>query len=456
MPTARRFHLAPRLRELLVWVSLGAAVVLLGGLSARYRIQLDWTAQSRNTLSEASQALLERVEGPVTVTAYVSRDGALRQRVTRLVERYQRHKPDISLRLVDPDAVPEEARRLGVATEGELRIEFSGRAESVREPSEQALSNALNRVARAGQRWIAFITGHAERNLSGKANHDLGDWGRHLTERGFRLQPLTLTDVEEVPENTAALILADPQVSLLPREIAQIESFLDAGGNLLWLTEPDSEHAPASIASHLGLAFVPGTIVDPTSPLLGVNHPTVTVVSRYGPHPATAGFELVTLYPGAGAIDSRSPPGWESQSLLTTSERTWAETEPLAGEVTFNPRADRPGPLVVGVSLTRPLAQRAADTDREGGQQRIVVIGDGDFLSNAYLGNGGNLDLGLNLINWLSRDDSFIAIPTRTGPDRSLNLSRRAAIAIAFGSLFAMPLLLFGIGMTIWWRRRRL
>ena len=84
----------------------------------------------------------------------------------------------------------------------------------------------------------------------------------------------------------------------------------------------------------------------------------------------------------------------------------------------------------------------------------MVVIGDADFISNTYLGNGGNIDLGLNLFNWLNHDDAFITITARTAGDVNLELGKVAQIVIGFGFLFGMPLLLLGSGLAIWWRRR--
>ena len=103
--------------------------------------------------------------------------------------------------------------------------------------------------------------------------------------------------------------------------------------------------------------------------------------------------------------------------------------------------------------------ERSPAVDAEGsstspGEQRIVVIGDGDFLSNAYLGNGGNLNLGMNLIDWLGRDDALIAISPTTAPDLSLTLSKFASAVIGLTVLLGLPLLLLACGITIWLRRR--
>ena len=87
-------------------------------------------------------------------------------------------------------------------------------------------------------------------------------------------------------------------------------------------------------------------------------------------------------------------------------------------------------------------------------EQRIVVIGDGDFLANAYLGNGGNLNLGLNIINWLSGNDQLINIPAKTATDTTLALSNIAMVLIFIGFLLLLPFSLFTIGAIIWYKRR--
>ena len=65
------------------------------------------------------------------------------------------------------------------------------------------------------------------------------------------------------------------------------------------------------------------------------------------------------------------------------------------------------------------------------------------------------VDLGVNLVNWLASDDSFINIPSRTAPDQGLDLSPPAQIAIFALFLLALPAGLLATGLTVWWRRRK-
>jgi len=84
-----------------------------------------------------------------------------------------------------------------------------------------------------------------------------------------------------------------------------------------------------------------------------------------------------------------------------------------------------------------------------------MVIGDGDFLSNSYLGNGGNRALGERMFDWLLGDDELVDMPVRGAPDRVLRLSQGELNLLSFVFLLALPALLLLAGGLIAWRRRR-
>jgi ABC-type uncharacterized transport system involved in gliding motility auxiliary subunit len=458
MRVTRKSRLRVRLENLAFVALFLGVVALLAFLSTRYHLQLDWTAGGRNTLSEASQALLGRLEGPITVTAYATGDPILRDRIQDLVDRYRRQKADIALGFVDPATAPDRVRELAITVDGELLIEYRGRREHVESHTEQAFTNALQRVARGGERRLVFLTGHGERDPRGRANHDLGDWGQQLERRGLQVESLNLAETREVPAATTVLVIAGPRVGLLPGETELVRGYLARGGSLLWLADPGGLQGLDALAEDLGVEFRPGTIVDPTTQHFAIDNPAMALVTRYPPHESTEGFDMITVFPLAAPVAARDGAAWEARPLLTTSPNAWAETGELRGEVAFDPGNDLQGPLEIGVALSRPRpGEGAASTppDAAGPAQRVVVIGDGDFLSNAYLGNGGNLDLGMSLASWLASDDVLIAVPTKTAPDLSLALSETAILVIGFGFLLVLPLGLAAAGVAIWYRRRK-
>ncbi|MEO5573474.1 MAG: GldG family protein, partial [Gammaproteobacteria bacterium] len=327
-PQSRRFI---RLQNLLFLFLFLIFIGMLAWLSTHYVFQSDWTASGRNTLSPASQALLKKLDGPISITAFSREARPLRKGISEMIKRYQRYKPDIRLSFVDPAKEPQRVRELGISVDGELVIAYSGRSEKVQDINEQNLTNALQRVARNDKRWLVFLAGHGERNPLGVANHDLGDWGRQLEGKGFNVQTVNLVTTPQIPANTNVLVIAAPQVDLLPGEIKLIQDYISKGGNLLWLSDPGPLHGLAPIAEQLGIEFQPGVIVDPNAQLFGVVNPDFAVVSEYSAHPITLNFTNVTLFPQASGIDLKIPDGWQGEAFLTTQPRSWSETGALQG-----------------------------------------------------------------------------------------------------------------------------
>ncbi len=456
MQVTRHSRRQLQLQNLVFVIGLLVMVGLLAWLSTRYSLEADWTRGGRNTLSLDSRQLLDEMPDAIHVTAFATDNDVIRGHIRDLMARYQRHKPDVDLQFVNPDAEPERTRDLGITMDGELLIAYQGRSEKVQSLSEQSITNALLRIARQKKRKVAFLGGHGERDPNGQANHDFGQFGKLLEQKGIELTRLNLAETPEIPADISLLVIADPRVSLLTGEVHLLNQYVDQGGNLLWLAEPGASVGLDPLAEALGIEFLPGVVVDATTQLFGIDNPAFAIIPSYPMHAITREMTSLTLFPQAVALEVDSPESWQAEPLLTTLDRSWTEIGPISGTIKFDQDSDeRMGPLDIAYVFTRSRSSgKAAHPDDGDGEQRVVVIGDSDFLSNAYLGNAGNVDLGLNLFNWLNHDDEFVAITARTAGDVNLELSRLAQTVIAFGFLFGLPLLLLGTGVTIWWRRR--
>lgn len=428
---------------------------LLAWLSTRYSFDADWTSSGRNTLSIDSRQLLDEMPGPIHVTAFATENALVREHIRDLIGRYQRYKPSVKLNFVNPDAAPDRVRELGITLDGELLLAYQGRSEKVQSLSEQTLTNSLLRIARQKQRKVSFLSGHGERDPLGQANHDLGKFGQSLEQKGIELDILKLAETPAVPADTNLLVIADPRIVLLPGEIQLVHRYLQDGGNLLWMVEPGGIAGLDPVAEALSIEFLPGTIVDATTQLFGIDNPAFALITAYPMHPVTREMNSLTLFPQASALDVSAPQEWQAEPLLTTLDRAWTEIGPISGTIRFDEDSDeRMGPLDIGFVFSRVKNKKDAGDEESGAEQRVIVIGDSDFLSNAYLGNGGNVELGLNLFNWLNHDDQFITVTARTASDVNLELGKTAQIIIGFGFLFGIPLVLLGAGAAIWWRRR--
>jgi len=445
-----------RFAHLLFLALLLLAATLVAFLSTRFSFETDVSYAKRSSLSEASIQLLKTMEAPVEVISYAQRDGEVRAVIADFIQRYRRVKPDLTLRFIDPDADPGAMRAQGVQVNGELEIHYGDRNERLKVLSEAEFSNALLRLTRIEERMVAFLEGEGERQAQGKANADLGQFMALLGEQGVRSVPLPLANMGKVPENTALLVIANPQVKLSPANVAVLVDYVERGGNLLWLTEPNEQAGLEPLADALSIRVLAGTVVDGGGQAFGISDPSFVALSHYPEHAITHDFALSALFPQPAALAQLANPRWRLQSLLQSSDKSWNETGhiPKAGEPEGAVRFDASegeisGPLDLGFALSR-LSPRP---DRQ--EQRVVVIGDGDFLSNSFLGNGGNRELGQRVFNWLLNDDALITIPERTAPDRELKISQNILSVMSLVFLLGIPLLLVTIAGFIRWQRRK-
>jgi hypothetical protein len=424
-------------------------VILLGWLSLRFAWQWDWTRNGGNSLSETSIRVLERTEGPLEITAYAPELPALRDKIRRFIALYQYQKPDLKLRFVDPFEHPDETRRQGISLSGELQLRYRGREERLQSLDEQGLTSAIQRLLQTDTRWVAGLRGHGERSLLGQANHDLGRFGELLGGAGYQVVELDLATTPVPPDNTALLVIASPLKALLEAELGLLGDYLETGKNLMLLIDPEYQDIQQPLLDLLGIVQLPGTIVDANVRELGLDNPAVALVANYPEHPSAMGFTLLTLYPRAAALQlaTEADAGWQITPLLQTLARSWNETGPLTGEIQRDPAAnEQPGPLTIGYVLKRQRGER---------EQRVLVIGDGDFLSNSYLDNAGNQDLGLSLIRWLVADERMLGIPPREILDQELRLSPLAQGMLGLSSLVLLPLLFLLSAGLLAWRRNR-
>jgi ABC-type uncharacterized transport system involved in gliding motility auxiliary subunit len=447
MKINRKLRLQLLIQNGLFVVLLFAIAAALLYLTRDIKAQWDLTQGKRNTLTEASAEVLKELQGPVAITAFATKqdtEGDLRKTIQDFVAPYQRAKGDISLEFVDPREEPRRAQEAGVRLNGELVVEYGGRRENLTNLSEQDLTNLLVRLMRSSERLVMSLDGHGERKLDGRGNHDLGEFGTQLAAKGLKTGTLNLAVAQDVPQNASLLVVASPRTNLLPGEVNRLKRYLEGGGNLLWLIESDSLRGMDAIAEYLGLELLDGVVVDPQAGSMGMPA-AFALATPADDHPITERSAMITLFPYTRQIAGRRDSEFRFTPLVQAAQGGWLETSGL-NNARFDLNRDVRGPIVVAAALEREVGDK---------KQRIVVAGSGHFLANQYLGNGGNLDLGVNMVNWLAGDERLITIQPRARSDLQLQLPWIAMVFVTYGFLILLPLGFLLAGGAIWWRRRK-
>jgi len=434
-----------------IFILLLAVTALgIGYFATRFHAQQDITHNANNSLDPASVTVIEQMNEPINITVYATEHdaklGDIRKIIGDFISLYQRYKSDLELTFVDPTKEEEKTRAAGIQLNGEMVIEYAGRNEHLTQINEQTVTSTLLRLAHARDQKVMYLDGHGERKLDGAANHDLGKpFGAKLIQNGFRIGNLNLALAQEIPDNISVLVVTQPRIDLMPGEIDSLLQYIDRGGNLLWLIDAEPLHGLEHLADKLDLLLPPGIVIDPAAS--NVNAPAHwSLGATYPPHDITRNFNLITVFPSARPLIAEKNSDWQHRVLVEVAPRGWVSSKANKNEPRFDKKHDTPGPVIIAMALQRQI------NDRE---QRVVVVGNGAFVANNYAGNGGNVDLGINMVNWLTGEEHLITLQPRSAKDSNLTLSSLHLNIVGIGFLIVIPLLLVGAGGFIWWRRRR-
>ena len=467
MKLSRKSRLQLSMQKIIFLVLFISCIGMLAWLSNHYTYQFDLTANKRHSLSSDSIDLLKLLDKEVIVHAYTT-DEVTQKAIAEIISRYQHVKADFKLKLLNPDIDIEQAQRDGIVMDKPFAfvIYYDERMEHIASLSEQAISNALLRLNRRQNQQVIFLSGHGERDINGSDTRAYSTLRQKLQDTGFNLQVINLLQ-KTLPDNSKLMVIAAPVHEYLAGEIEQIMRFIEQGGNLLWLVDPDELQGLNVLATSLSLSLHEGLIIDNNPELrqtLNIQHPAIIPVTEYHPHLITNTIRYNTLFPLARGIspldddmsddaDNNASGDWQAEALFSSPGKSWSEVGGLAEEMSFDSAAgDIAGPVTMAVALHRQL--KSPQTTATQGSQRIVIIGDSDFLSDTYIGAGANLSLGLNIFNWLLGDDDFVSVEVKSSPDTKLELSDTQLMVIAFGFFFIIPLLLLVIGFRIWFVRK--
>ena len=129
-------------------------------------------------------------------------------------------------------------------------------------------------------------------------------------------------------------------------------------------------------------------------------------------------------------------------------------------DLSYTEGEDTPPPVSLAVAIQHAGSESIVGDDpsadiSESGGTRIVVVGDSDFATNLFFDGTGGGDLFLNAVNWLTLEEDLIAIRPVDPSERSLRLMTPGEVAfVQMTTIFLIPLIIFLIGVGVWWRRR--
>lgn len=498
------------------YVGLVACVALFGYISTIPQLKCfyDATANKDRTITPNSQEILKQVDGGLTITSYVNlldKFGYLGMpsnwfNTRNIFETFTRFKPETKLKsyyyydnaaganasreemdkAIERLVLTSDINSKSILTPEQMREKIDLSAEEYRYvfllerengqkaflrmyddqgkyPSEAEISAVLKTMISKSPR-IAFLGGHGERSIHDRSGVNYTSFTTVLDSRGALINQgytpctLTLSTGGDIPADIDVLVIADLRKALTDDELIQVKRYIERGGNLVVLGEPRRPEYIAPVLEQLGLAFVPGVLVQPHEGY-AADYLWVTFTPE--------GAELEPIFarmvelnnvltmPSATAIYETENVGFEAIPVFTTGTmKCWNELETKnfsLEDPTLNEAiGEKENAYVTGYALRR---------DVKGKEQRVFVLGDADCISNAELGvdrefRRSNYALIDGMFRWLVYDEYPIDISRPAAKDNDVYLTPAGYAWVKIFLRWVCPAILVLLGCLIWFSRR--
>ena len=262
----------------------------------------------------------------------------------------------------------------------------------------------------------------------------------------------TLTE-ESVPEDCSFLLINAPQSDYSENEIAMMKAYLVAGGDAIILVDYAVEGLENfnSLINYYGVKFVDGVVLEGSEGYY-MGQYVNNLVPTLDSHDITASIEssktsvVAPAAKGIQILDSvRSSVVIEP--LMTTSADSYSKLDMNSTNVELED-GDIAGPFYLGVAITE---------NYEDVETKLVVYGSSYLIDESMVSytSIGNLDLFLNTVNFISDQESTLAIRTRSYTQELLTLNQAQVNFWATVVVIIIPVLILAFGGFVCIRRRK-
>lgn len=465
-----------------------AILVAVNYLGVRYNKTYDATENKLYSLSDQSVKILNGLEQDLKI--YYFDQAHSFERVRGSLVQYENASSRVSVSYVDPDSRPELAREMNVRTYGTIYVEYAGNREEANSTSEEDITNAIIRAKKGQEKTACFLTGHGEADPEDSDREGFAGAKDETEDANYKTQTISLLENPEVPQDCTLVVVAGPANDYLEPEIDILKKYVESGGRMVFMLDYEKSPRLVEMLGSWGIRVKDDLIID----LSGIGQlfgggPLTPLVAQYEPHAITDVMgNAATFFPMSRTVEPGDfVDGWTASKLFSTTAGSFAteDFEVVEGELRRNPDKETEGPISVGVAATFEVPSEApsgdaenedaenedaegeddededaetdaaaSDDDAEEKQGRVVVVGTSGFAKNNFLGRGSNLDLFLNILNWLSSDEDLISIRPKDPEDTPLDLSSSDMSRLFFLTVVGFPLVIIAAGINAWWRRR--
>ncbi len=447
-------HYFKSLQESLVFFFLLFCLLGVGNYWAyKHPYQADLSVIKLNSLSDQTKNILKDLKEPLVFKMFARKQESMAW--MSLIEFYRAEKSSIVIEKIDIDVRPDLVGDYQISDKATLVIEYNGKRQKVTERDELNITNALIKISRPSDPVAYFVQGHGESDINSGEAEGIKFLFEATRNSAVDIRPLNLLSTQEIPFDAKALILWGPKTSLQPTEINLIKKFLERKGNLLVALDPDlngdkHENLRALLRNYK-IIIRNDLVVDRKSFVNGSNG-SIPLVDHFDHEfEMTKNFKGQIFFPLVSSLEiipNEVVPGMvgDVHSLATSTAfpDSWGETslkEMASQTMSFSVGSDRPGPLSLALAFDSP-------------QNRIVAFGNSSYVLNAYSKFGSNYAFFLNALSWTLGEDRLISFNLPIIQSEPVFISAPQLGIIFYFSVLFSPLVLFGLAIFMYRRKR--
>ncbi len=424
---------------------------LIAFITTRQHLRSDWTENKLYSLADQTEKIIDGLDKDVKITAFFR--ASEQKGAQDLLDEYAFDSGHITYELVDPDEKPQIARQYQVKQYNTVIVEAGVKKETVEELTEANLTNAIMKVTRDVEKVVYFLTGHGERSITDDGVESYKQAAEAIKKENYLVKELNLVrqigSGKGIPDSCTVLAIVSPKSNFFPQELDSIKKYIDDGGKVLILLDPEHNDDIASFLAYYHVEIGKNMVVDASGmgQLFGAG-PGMPLVTSYNKNiPITKDFNVMTFYPYTCSVMPMDDiGGYDIKDILKTSANSWAESDYSSREVVFDEGKDISGPITISVLIEKKVGDKKLG---------LVIFGDSDFAKNGYWKNQGNADLFLNTVNYLAEEEDLISIRPKEVGDRRVTLTQADVKTIFYLVVIAIPLLVVIAGVVFYIKRGR-
>jgi len=442
-------------------LALLVVVNLLAGALPANLTKLDISSSKLYSITSNTKAVVNALEQDVTIY-WIVQSGKEDDVIDNLLAKYESLSDHIEVVKRNPDVYPAFAKQytdetvsnnslVVVSGEKYRYVPYSdiyvsqGSAYSYSYTTsfdgEGAITSAIDYVVSTELPILYTLEGHGESALP-------DTFASQLEKENVQTESLSLLNVDEIPEDAAALMIYAPASDISSEEAKMLSEYVKSGGKLLVLAGPVADGELTNlygILSDYGVTAAEGIVSEGDRSHYAFQAPYV-LLPDLGDSDITAPLaekNYMAIVPIAAGLQIT---GDSAVSLLDTTDSAYSK---IAGyqQTTYEKEdGDIDGPFSLGVDIQ----------DHSSG--RIIFFTSSYLLEDMYnaYSSGANNDMVMNALSALMGDRQAMSIRSKSLNYNYLTISESAASTIKLVMIGLVPLCYLAMGVVTVLEKRRM